>query len=176
MNTCALCRNSDVDLLAVSGLSFCGACRVGDPTDALADHGIEVEWDTQLMRLSAGFGIPDQDPELELRCVPAVWHHRLRELVTTDVETGDAVFDDALWITASDDARAAKLLRHEGVQSAVLALLSGVRQNELASNHVTLKGPSLLISTRPLASTAEKLQELKIEATALALHLRDRGH
>jgi len=134
--------------------------------------GIEAEWDTRLGWFSAGLGIPGQDPEFHLKCVPETWKYKLLKVLTHEVEVGDPVFDSRIYVRTSDDAAARELLADEGVQSALLALLTDVRVNELASNHVTLDGPTLTVSSRPLGGLSpERIQELKLEVTALALHL-----
>ena len=175
MSSCALCRNetANSDLARVSGHDFCANCRGQDPAEALKAHDIEVEWNTQLMRFSAGMGIADQDPNFQLSCKPELWYHKLLGMVAGDHRIGDPGFDPKIWVKTSDPEKATTLLKQDAIQSPILAMLSGVRVNELVGNHVTLKGPTLLISTRPLGGLPdEKIQELKLEAAALALHLR----
>jgi len=128
------------------------------------------------MRFCAGLGIPEQDPDFYLKCVPELWYHKLIRLVSNEVEVGEPVFDRKVYVRTSDPARASEVLANDGVQSALLALLTGVRVNEVVGNHVTLKGPTLTISMKPLGGiTPERIQELKTETVALALHLRFRS-
>ncbi|RLB52518.1 MAG: hypothetical protein DRJ42_14650 [Deltaproteobacteria bacterium] len=177
MKPCALCRieTADDDLFAVSGLDFCSKCRNSDPTDELAARDIACEWDTRMARFSAGLGIADQDPDFYLKCTPELWFHKVRKVVSEDFEVGDASFDDQIWVQTSKPAVAGEVLANEGVRRALLTLLTHVRVNELVGNHVTLKGPTLLISMRPLGGLSEdKILQLKMQATALALHLRYR--
>jgi len=157
------------------GLDFCPSCRQSDPADKLAALDIAVEWDTRLMRFSAGLGIAGQDPDLYLKCAPELWYHKLLKPVVKDFEVGDAHFDDQIRIRTSNPDLAGPLLASDGVRAALLALLGDVRVNELVGSHVTLEGPTLLISTRPLGGLPpEKIQQLKLAAVALALHLRFR--
>ncbi|MBW2258327.1 MAG: hypothetical protein JRI25_27530 [Deltaproteobacteria bacterium] len=96
--------------------------------------------------------------------------------MSNEVEVGEPVFDRKVYVRTSDPARASEVLANDGVQSALLALLTGVRVNEVVGNHVTLKGPTLTISMKPLGGiTPERIQELKTETVALALHLRFRS-
>lgn len=177
VKTCALCQieAADEDLSAVSGLDFCSKCRSSDPTAGLAARDIACEWDTRMKRFSAGLGIADQDPDFYLKCTPELWFHKVRKVVSEDFEVGDACFDDQIWVQTSKPAVAAEVLGKDGVRQALLALLTDVRVNELVGDHVTLKGPTLLISMRPLGGLSEPdVQKLKMQATALALHLRHR--
>jgi len=176
--TCALCgaESAQDDLARVSGFDFCATCRSTDPTEALAALGIPVEWDTQMMRFCAGLGIPGQAPGFRLRCVPELATHKVWKLVSHEVEVGDPTFDARIYVRTSHPDAAAELLSIEGVQSALLSLLTDVRVNELVGNHVTLEGPTLTISMRPIGGAPpERIQELKLETAALALHLRARA-
>ncbi len=160
----------------VSSLDFCSGCRTTDPADRLAPLDIAAEWDTRLKRFSAGLGVAGQQRDFYLKCTPSLWYHKVLKVAFRRFEVGDPSFDDHISTRTSKPEVAEGLLANEGVRSALLALLRDVRVNELAGNHVTLNGPSLLISTRPLGGlSVEKIQRLKIQATALALHLRDRA-
>jgi hypothetical protein len=177
MEPCALCGapTSSAGLGRVSGLDFCEVCRTCDPTAGLVALGVAVEWNTQLMRFSAGLGVPYQDPGFALKCVPELWAHKVAKLGLQEVEVGDPAFDSRIFVRTNDPEQARAVLASEGVQSALLALLTGVRTNELVGNHVTLEGPTLLVSTRPLGGLSDdEIQELRLETTALALHLRSR--
>jgi hypothetical protein len=160
----------------VSGVDLCSLCRKADPTESLAALGIPVEWDTRLMRFSAGLGIPGLDADFRFKCVPELWYHKLIKMVTGDIDIGEPAFDNQIYVRSSDAEAARTLLKNEGVQAALLAMLTGVRVNELAGNHVTLAGPTLTISTRPLGGLPpERITELKVETAVLAIHLHAQG-
>jgi len=174
MKTCALCRKPwPADALdRISGLDLCGNCRLDEPTRALGSHGIIVEWDVRLGWFNAGLGLPNADADFHLSCVPEMITHKILKWVVHEVEVGDPAFDKAVYVRTSDRERAAKLLANEGLQSCMLTFLTAVRVNELASNHVTLKGPTLTLASRPLGSLPpERVQALKVETAVLALHL-----
>ncbi len=172
---CELCKADAEDAIEVAGVQFCADCRTADPAEKLSAHDIVVEWDTRLMRFSAGLGIAEQDPALQLKCAPELWYHKIMNAVARDFEIGDADFDDQIRIRTSDPDAARSILGNEGARSAIIALLGAVRVNEIVGSHVTLEGPTLLISTRPLGGLPpEKVQDLKLHTAALALHLRHR--
>lgn len=170
---CALCLRGTTDTVRTSGLEFCGSCRNVDPEDALAEHhGIVVAWDTRMLRFNASLAIPEQDPAFILKCVPRRWHHRFTRLVWPGIDVGDEEFDRRIHTWSSDPEKARALLRHEGPQSAILAFLSSVRDDELLGSQIALKGPTLTIGVRPEGTyDTDRIQELQLEAAALALHV-----
>jgi hypothetical protein len=177
MRACSLCTTAypSDELDRFSGMDLCSRCRSTDPAAALYVLGIPVEWNLSLGRFCAGAGVGQaQDPDFQLSCVPQSAVHAIMKWVVHEVEVGDPVFDTRIYVRTSDPVRAAELLADEGVQSALLALLSKVRKNELVGNHVTLKGPNLVVNVRPLeALSPARVVDLKLETAALALHLRD---
>ncbi len=177
MTPCALCQEDTAqrDLARVSSLDFCDFCRARDPADALSGHGIHVEWDVASMHFNAGLGIAGQDPDFRLSCVPKVLHHALIDLFSKPHTTGDPIFDGGIRATTNNPDVATAVLGIEGVQSAILSLLGATRVNEMIANHVTITGPTLTISARPLDGLPEtRVQDMKLETAALALHLRGR--
>ena len=174
MACCILCREEHAvrQLDRVSGLDLCAPCRIADPAEALQARGIPVEWSARLGWFHAGLGLPGADPDFRLVCVPEQLHHKVLKWVVQEVEVGDPVFDRRVYVRTSDPTRARQLLGTEGLQSALLAFLTDVKVNELMANHVTLDGPTLKLGSRPLESlTLDRIQELKIETAALAIHL-----
>lgn len=171
--TCALCRQRPADLVRVAGVDLCPSCQAHDPTAALQAQGFAAEWNTSLQRFSAGIGIPGRADGFVLQCVPQRWHHTLAKWVSQEVEVGESTFDDAVFVRTSDADEAARLLASEGVQSALLLLLSGLRAGELAGNEVRLDGPTLTVGIRPLDGLSEAtLSSLQVATAVLALHLR----
>jgi len=129
-----------------------------------------------LGRFSAGAGIGAYEgADFHLRCVQESGSHTILKWFVHEVQVGDPIFDDRIFVRTSDPARAADVLAHPGIQSALLGLLSHkVHKNEIGGHHVTVKGPTLTVSIRPVPKrTPEQLLELKLETAALALHLRD---
>ena len=170
MATCDLCSTASDSLLRAVGLQLCERCHLADPTEALANHHIPAEWDTRLLRFSAGLGLPRQDPNFKIRFAPEAWHHTVSKLFVDEVQVGDPLFDDAVFVRTSNESLAREMLASEGVQSALLMLLSDTRPNELLASHVTLEGPTLTVSLRTNASlTAQRIQELQLATAALAI-------
>jgi hypothetical protein len=171
---CRLCTQTlrAEALNRVSGIDICEACQLGDPTEGLQSQGIAVEWNIRLGWFSAGLGLAGMPEDFYLSCVPEILHHKALKWVVHEVEVGDPVFDSRVFVRTSDPEMARALLALEGVQSALLGLLSGVKVNEIVSNHVTLKGPTLTVRVRPMPLiSADQVQALKIETSALALLL-----
>ena len=77
-----------------------------------------------------------------------------------------------MFVRTSDADEAARLLANEGVQSALLLLLSGLRAGELAGNEVRLDGPTLTVGIRPLDGLSEAtVCSLQVATAVLALHV-----
>ncbi len=172
---CALCRiETAPDALdRISGIQVCSVCRSIDPTNALKEQGISAEWDTRLQRFSAGLSIPGLPGDFFLRCAPELWHHQVVKMVVHEVQVGDPLFDRRVYIRTSDPDLAADMLSNEGVQSALLALLSGLRTNELLANQVAIHGNTVTISVKPEAGLSEeRVLDLKLETAALAIQLK----
>ncbi len=174
MRICSLCQKELIAAEAdrVSGLDICSPCRISEPTDSLMARGIRVEWDVRFGWFHAGLGLPGADPDFHLSCVPEMLHHKVIKWVQHEVQVGDPAFDKQIYVRTSDPGRAAQVLANEGVQSCLLTFLTEVRTNDIKGNHVTLKGPTLTLSSRRLtAPSQEQILELKVETAVLAILL-----
>ena len=68
------------------------------------------------------------------------WLHRL---FAKEIQIGDPLFDDAVWISADDHGDAARLLSVEGVQSAVLDAVMMPATAKLDATTVSLRSQAL---------------------------------
>ncbi|NCG19360.1 MAG: hypothetical protein GWP91_10165 [Rhodobacterales bacterium] len=172
---CALCQNNTPagQLDRFSGVDLCDYCRVTDPSESLTALGFAVAWDVKFMRFVASVHLPDQRADFYLRCTPELWHHKVAKWVIHEVQVGDPAFDKRVFIRTSDPDRASEILANDGMQSALLSLLTGLRTNELIASHVTVERGVLQVNIRPTDSLSpERTQELQLETAVLALHLR----
>jgi len=169
MATCGLCDGGEATT-TVSGLGLCDVCAHTDPSEKLAARGQPAEFAKVLMRFTAGIHVPGLPEGFTLRIAPERLAHSLVKMVMTEVEVGDPLFDDAIFIRTSDPDAARRYLAPEGVQSALLALLSGVRP-EVTPNLVLLEGDAVTLSVRPLEDLdEERWLAYQLEAAALAVH------
>ena len=171
--SCHLCDADDADILRISGINFCGPCRATDPRELLLTHGIVLDWNVMLGWLSASIALPRQSTGFALKCVPEQVHTKIMKLLVHEVEVGDPVFDDRVFVRTSDPGRAAETLANEGVQSAVLYLLAERNPGRTSMTpRISLDGTTL--SARVHAGggpTSRSATTTCLELTALALHL-----
>jgi hypothetical protein len=93
------------------------------------------------------------------------------KLVVSEVQTGDPLFDRRIYVT-TDDPDAALAFLGEGAQSALLALLSGVRINETKMNRVAVTPGHIQVRLSKIERLHEAAHlELQLETAALAIHL-----
>jgi len=170
---CGLCTAAVTESTArrLAGLSVCDACGLSAPTDALGDQGIGAEFQWRMMRFLASLHIPGVPAGVSFSARPERWMTAVAKLWVAELEVGDDVFDRQIYLRTAGDA-AEPLLGEEGVQSALLSLLTGTKP-ELVPNHVTLDGPQLSISVRPLERMGEDgYLERQLMAAALAVHVK----
>lgn len=168
---CALCGSTAAGE-RFSGLDLCGVCRQADPAPALRGQDIQVDFSVALGWFGARSSCVHDDRELYVCCVPELLPHKVLKFVVAEVEVGDPVFDDAVYVRTNAPDRAALLLAHEGVQSAVLGILAGARRNDMGFHHVTLEDGCVVVRTRHgLPHTEEQIRDLRLETAALLLHL-----
>jgi len=176
MSYCTLCTDelAPSELYRFSGIDLCSHCRDLDPAANLSRQGSPVEWKLVLGRFCAGSSLGTAaNPDFRLKCVPQLLRHTIVKMVVPEVEVGDPVFDDRIYVRTSDPKQAVALLAPEGVQSAILNLLSDVLHREIACNYISINGQSLSIVVRPLRDLdADLVQEFKLETAALTLQLR----
>jgi hypothetical protein len=170
---CHLCDTDDADILRISGINFCGPCRATDPRVLLLSHGITLDWNVMLGWLSASIALPPQSKGFALKCVPEQVHTKIMKLLVHEVEVGDPVFDDRIFVRTSDPGRAAETLANEGVQSAMLYLLSNRNPGRNSMTpRISLDGTTL--SARVHAGGGPRSPNAVttcLELAALALHL-----
>lgn len=171
--TCAFCNRPHDQLDRFAGLDICSTCATSDPEPLMLEHGIYIDWNAQLQTFSTSASIQGVDHELQLTCSPELLQHKLIKLFVHELEVGDPIFDDQIYLRTNTKARAADLLANEGVQTALLALLSGVRPGQVFPNHVTLEQGQLTARSIPLEGIGEdKVFDLRKHFAALALHLQ----
>lgn len=171
--TCAFCNQASTQLDRLAGLDVCTTCASSDPEPLMLAHGIYIDWNAQLQTYSTSAAIEGIDRELQLTLSPELLHHKLLKLFVEELQVGDPSFDDHIYIRTNTKNRAADLLGNEGVQSALLALLTGVRPGQVFPNHVTLEEGQLTARSIPLQGIDDdKVFELRQHFAALALHLQ----
>ena len=74
------------------------------------------------------------------RCTRQRMRHRVLKLFVHELEVGDPLFDDRVFISTETPEETQRVMDEEGVQSAILALVAGM---EDASDHLTLAGGEL---------------------------------
>ncbi|MCO4745238.1 MAG: hypothetical protein KC912_10660 [Proteobacteria bacterium] len=155
----------------VSGLSICDHCASVDPRDTLIERGFAVEWEAGRMAWSASLHVPGLAADFELKCVPELWRHKALKWLVDEVEVGDPTFDRHIYVRTNDVAHARKVLT-ESVQIALLGLLTGLRADDWG-NGVALTGKTLSLHVNPESGLGpDRIQQLRLDAAALALHLR----
>lgn len=116
--------------------------------------------------------VPGVPAERSFVARPERWTTVLSKLWVAEIEVGDPVFDQRVYLRA--EGGCIDLLREDGVQSSLLSLLSGTYA-ELAPNHVTLDGTQLTMSVRPGELISESVfLERQLDVAALALHIHRR--
>ncbi len=174
---CAFCqqpsRSGTYNRMA--GLNVCDRCRANGVMEHLHAHGHGAE---RRLRVTGGqrtnggkqtlleldIRLP-VDSGLQLRCLKEQGY-LLRKLFRQELQVGDPIFDDHVYIYEGSSEAVADMLSHEGIQSAIL----------LVSMHgsFVLDGPSL--STRcifNLPPTDGELRCIELEVAAAALHIVD---
>jgi hypothetical protein len=154
------------------GLGLCRSCAVGEPDEALAAQGIEVAWDDERQVFSASASMPGVPAEHSLSCVAEGLHHRVMKWVVEEIQVGDPLFDQRVFIRTSHPDWARGLLEDEGLQSSLLTFLSDVR-GEWPTSRVELSHEALYVRINPMVrpDVAQKLVR-RVAFAVLALHVR----
>jgi hypothetical protein len=138
MDTCELCgrAHTTADVMLVSGLALCDRCYRGDFGDGLFQRGIGVQEAEYERWIDMGGRRPVHTVEvvaalaydlgLEARFTTENGLSRLTKFLSSELQTGDKVFDDAVLIETDDKERCAAILQHPGVRAAILDNLNEV--------------------------------------------------
>ena len=180
---CQLCQASltPSELNRVSGVDLCGLCVGASLTGSLPMVGVSLAVEEQrrvegrLYRYRAKLIF---DPPLSsLRSFSLSFSReaglsRLTNWLRSEIQVGDPLFDDNVTIRAQKSGREGvkRLLQSEGLQSAVLALVSG-----MDGGGDSLRIQSGTVSwgcSRRMPYAADEWQMMMLELVALAIHLR----
>ena len=158
----------------VAGLDVCSLCRKNGPLKHLPGRGHSVSSQYRVIPGSRENGgrksaleiniILPVDPGLQLRCVKESWVRWVQKLFRNEIQVGDPIFDDHIYVAAGDGAAVADLLSHEGIQSAIL--LVGIYGT------FRLEGPRL--TTRCIYNippTVQDRRDVELEVAAAAIHI-----
>ncbi|HCH65558.1 MAG TPA: hypothetical protein DFR83_22335, partial [Deltaproteobacteria bacterium] len=129
----------------VAGLDVCATCRSTGVLKHLRARGYEAaarNWTTRdpetnnrTFHVQTDITLP-VDSGLTLRCVKERWYHHISRLFRSELEVGDPIFDDHIYVAEGTSAAVADLLSHEGIQSAILLVGAG--------GSFVLEGPTLV--------------------------------
>lgn len=168
---CSLCGLEAVSTERVAGLDLCTSCRA-DPEAPLRSHDIVIEWTVSMGVFSASASGARIDPSLGFTCATQGLHHRAIKLFVDEVEVGDPIFDDRVYVRASDREGTAAVLASEGVQSAILTFLVGMRNDRFVFSHVTVDDGRVTVRAIPMDGVSEDVElELRWNLAALVAHL-----
>ncbi len=93
--------------------------------------------------------------------------HSVISLFKEELEVGDPLFDDNVWVETADRSGTGQLLQSQGAQSALLQLVG------MPSGKVTI-GPGELRSVQDVGSQEPSLDSQILATCALARHLQPR--
>lgn len=153
---CDLCGHGQPRLNRLFGLDVCDPCRLSPVGRVGAWAAVEVVDERQhfppatAFQVTGGQGLGGVEtasvqstkivasgdvalPTVKFSSETLGW---LKRLFVREVQVGDPVFDDAVWVSARDRREAARLLGIEGVQSAVLEAVSNDAALRIEGNQV----------------------------------------
>lgn len=172
---CAFCLNAHADgeYDRIAGQDVCGACSRGEVFPHLRARGYEAHRRYWMVR-DGGQDVPVHHQEihitlpvdtgLTIRCVRERWYHALVGLLRSELQVGDPLFDDHIYVAEGSSAAVSQLLAIEGIQSAILSVgVQGtfILEGNLIKAHIR--------STVPPA--ADDLRTLSLELAGAALHI-----
>jgi hypothetical protein len=133
------------------GLDVCDPCRVTPAArvSAWATLHLEERWErvrsnrsSTLMQIISAIARSDVVlPDVSLHHEQLGW---LRRLFAREVQVGDPLFDDTVWVATGDTDATARLLASEGVQSAVLEAVTMPAELRLHGKEVFIRCASAL--------------------------------
>jgi len=174
--TCALCGAglTGDTTHRVATLDLCAVCGLGDPAPKLAERGIEMasrSWSEvhgsgntrHTVMLAEVVGRVSQPLSYAVTFSRETLTHRITKLFRSELQAGDPLFDDAIWVETRDEAAVSELLPIEAFQTAVMELVG-----ECAP--VVIENGTLRVTT----SASSTLNELPLLApAAIILHVMD---
>ena len=158
----------------MAGLDVCSLCRKSGVLKHLLHRGYLVTSRYRIIPGSRQNGgrtavleiditLP-VDPGLHLRCVKESWTHAIQKLFRNEIQVGDPIFDDHIYISKGSGAAITDLLSHEGIQSAIL--LVGIRGT------FVLEGPRLTARcSYRIPPSARERRDVELEVAAAAIHI-----
>lgn len=172
---CAFCDEpqAPAQLRREFELDFCERCAVGQAESALRARGhslISREWTTRVSSNNSSHTIyhmaidarPPAPIEVTVRFTREHALHRLIKLFRHEVEVGDRLFDDFVYVKTRERPQALSLLRSSGVQSTLIDLVGRYDSIDLARGAVQIRHAA---TEQVLAADA------MLAACALLVHL-----
>lgn len=149
---CAFCGEpqAPAQLRREFELDFCERCAVGQAESALRARGhslISREWTTRVRTNNSSHTIhhmsidarPPEPLEVTVRFTREHALHRLVKLFRHEVEVGDPLFDDFVYVKTRERPQAQALLRSSGVQSTLIDLVGRYDSIDLARGSVQIR-------------------------------------
>lgn len=177
---CAFCEQPTprAQLRREFELDFCEPCGSGWCEAALRGRGHELssrEWTTRVRSQYADYdlhhmsidGSPRDTLDVTAGFTRERAYHKLVKLVRREIEVGDRLFDDFVYIDTRERARALALLRRTGVQAALMDLVGRFDMVELRRGALRI---------RHAGKEAVFAAEAMLAACALLVHLEQAAH
>ena len=170
---CAFCGLESMDgtYARIAALDVCEECRTSGVFHHLRERAYEAQnrvWVSrsgdikkQYQRITIRLPV---DTGIRLRCVRERWYHDLTRLFRRELEVGDPLFDEYIYVAKGSSADVATLLANEGVQSAIL--LVGVQGTFTLTRSVLEAHFASTVGASP-----EERQARVLEVAGAALHI-----
>ncbi|MDX9720551.1 MAG: hypothetical protein RBU37_07380 [Myxococcota bacterium] len=130
MHTCDLCGSQTSEpLYREFSLSFCPACQLAPLTAWKATGGLYEETresyrddsNRNMLKVNLAWHRRLKTPIMAQFCHERFWH-KLGKLFRAEIQTGDPLFDQTVFISTNTETETRSLLRNDGVQSALMVL------------------------------------------------------
>ncbi len=164
MNTCELCRGSlsGQGGHRCGGLDLCDSCWHGDSTAIVKSRGFEIRertWQTNIrtgQRTHRYYNLQVIGALPRIIGIEAVFQretleHKLIKLFAREIQVGDPLFDDHIYIRTKDREELSGLLASEGFQSVVMELVTGMDRLKITGNEAraTVSSPEEIVEAHP---------------------------
>ena len=157
----------------VAGLDVCTPCRSTGVLEHLRSRGYaatarhwvtrDPETNNRTVHVQTDITLP-VDPGITLRCVKERWYHHISRLFRDELQVGDPIFDDHVYVAKGNSAAVADLLANEGIQSAILLVGAG--------GSFVLDGPTLTAHSKSgVGLSADEIRWQIQEVAAAAIHI-----